>query len=86
MSKKSKDNINVELEIADAVVEETAAVTVEEAPAATRAVVLEDFAFSICLSPGMPSYTQLFRRKTLLNDIGIIKLMLAAGKPIEILE
>jgi len=53
---------------------------------ASKAIVLEEFVFQICLSPGLPSYTQIFARKTIVNNPMLIRQMLDAKKPIEIIE
>jgi hypothetical protein len=51
-----------------------------------KAIVLEDFVFQIKLSSHSASYTQVFRRKTIVNNPMLITQMLEADKPIEIIE
>lgn len=51
-----------------------------------KAIVLEDFAFQIRLSPKMPGYTQVFKRKTIVTNPMLIRQMLEAKKPIETIE
>jgi len=57
-----------------------------EVTSASKAIVLEDFVFQIRLSPRLPSYTQVFKRKTIVNNPMLIRQMLEAKKPIEIIE
>lgn len=52
----------------------------------SKASVLEDFVFQVSLYPGRSGHTQLFKRKVVVTGAGLIKQMLAAGKPIEIIE
>jgi len=52
----------------------------------SKAAVLEDFVFQVSLYPGRSGHTQLFKRKVVVTGAGLIKQMLAARKPIEIIE